>query len=353
MNHSSYISWAKKHHNVTYNLASSGMPGPLMNEVVRDPRKMLEPVDHENGWGPLMKGIADRYEVGPEQVVPVHSASFANHLVCALFLNPGDEVLVEDPAYEPLVSLPEYFNATVKRFDRKEEQRYQPDPQQIEQLITDQTKLIILTNLHNPSGALIEENILWQIIDLAEKYGCHVLIDEVYLEFLYPNGERTAAKYSDHILTTRSLTKAFGLDDLRVGWIVAEAVLAEKIRKLQDLFMTSMAAPSERLGLLMLEQADGLLKQNLSQLRYNFQLVEEFIADQPSLSWHKPQYGSVGFVKYAGGQVDMLTGYLVERFDTAIAPGHFFGAPDYFRIGWGLPTEHLKKGLENLGKVID
>jgi len=353
MNHSSYISWAKKHHNIKYNLASSGMPSPLLNHLVEDPRKILEPVDHENGWAPLMKTIANRYEVNPNQVVPVHSASFANHLVCALFLNPGDEVLVEDPAYEPLVSLPKYFNATVKRFDRNAKKRYQPNPQQIEYLITDKTKLIILTNLHNPSGALIDENILWQIIDLAEKYGCFVLIDEVYLEFLYPNGERTAAKHSDHILATRSLTKAFGLDDLRVGWVITESILAERIRRLQDLFMTSMAAPSERLGLLMLEKADSMLKQNLSQLRYNFQLVEEFIDDQPSLSWYKPQYGSVGFVKYAGGNVDMLASYLTERFDTTIAPGHFFGAPDHFRIGWGLPTEDLEKGLENLGKVID
>ncbi|HYX07430.1 MAG TPA: aminotransferase class I/II-fold pyridoxal phosphate-dependent enzyme, partial [Bacteroidales bacterium] len=215
------------------------------------------------------------------------------------------------------------------------------------------TELIILTNLHNPSGALIEEPVLWQLIDLAEKYACHILIDEVYLEFLYPNGERTAAKYSDRIVTTRSLTKAFGLDDLRVGWIIADSIVAERIRKLQDLFMTSMASPSEQLGLLMLQKADEILKQNLAQLMYNSQLVEDFINDHRSLSWVKPQFGSVGFVKYAGGNVDMLASYLAEKYDTVIAPGHFFGAPEYFRIGWSIPTEKLEKGLENLGKAIN
>ncbi|HKK47275.1 MAG TPA: aminotransferase class I/II-fold pyridoxal phosphate-dependent enzyme [Balneolaceae bacterium] len=352
MNHSSYISWAKKQHNIKYNLASSGMPGPILEDLVKNPKKILEPIDHENGWAPLMRSIADRYEVNPDQVIPVHSASFANHLVCALFLNPGDVALVENPAYEPLVSLPKYFNASVKQFDRNAEKGYQPDPQQIEKLITDKTKLIILTNLHNPSGILIDETVLWQIIDIASTHDCYILIDEVYLEFLYPNGERTAAKYSDHILTTRSLTKAFGLDDLRVGWIIAESILAERIRKLQDLFMTSMAAPSERLGLLMLGKADEMLEQNLSQLKYNFRLVEDFIDSQASLSWHKPRFGSVGFVKYSSGNVDMLASYLAEKYDTIVAPGHFFGAPDHFRIGWGLPTEKLEQGLENLGKVI-
>jgi len=353
MKHSPYISWAKKHHNVEYNLASSGMPRPSLPNLVKDPQKILEPVDHENGWPPLMKKIANRYEVNINQVVPVHSASFANHLVCALFLDSGDEVLVESPAYEPLVSLPKYFNASVKRFDRNPDQRYQPDPSQIEELVTDQTKLIILSNLHNPSGVLIDEPVLWQLIDIAEKYNCHILIDEVYLEFLYPNGERTAAKYSDNIITTRSLTKAFGLDYLRVGWIIAESITAERIRKLQDLFMTTMASPSEQLGLMALEKADPILDKNISLLDYNFQLVDEFVDQHSSLSWHKPSYGSIGFVNYTGGSVDLLADHLLENYQTLIAPGHFFGDPDCFRIGWSIPTEKLEKGLENLGKVIE
>jgi len=131
MNHSPYISWAKKQHNIKYNLASSGMPSPQLNDLVDDPRKILEPVDHENGWPPLMKGIAQRYEVKPTQVIPVHSASFANHLVCSLLLDPDDEVLVEAPAYEPLVSLPKYFKAKVKRFNRKPQNNYQPDPREV------------------------------------------------------------------------------------------------------------------------------------------------------------------------------------------------------------------------------
>ncbi|MGD8426017.1 MAG: aminotransferase class I/II-fold pyridoxal phosphate-dependent enzyme [Balneolaceae bacterium] len=352
MKHSPYITWAKKHHDITYNLASSGVPRPSLGKWIHNTDELLDPVQHENGWAPLMKTIAQRYDVKPRQVIPVHSASFANHLVCALFLDPGVEVLVEDPTYEPLVSLPKYFNATVNRFSRDPNQGYQPDPKEIEELLTPETKLLILSNLHNPSGTLLDEVILWRLIDLAEKYNFHILIDEVYLEFLYPEGERTAAKHSSRIVTTRSLTKAYGLDDLRVGWIIAESILAEKLRRLQDLFITSMASSSERMGLMVLEQADAMLNANISLLKYNYQMVEEFIAEHQKLSWQKPGHGSVGFVKYSGGNVDMLAGYLIENYDTVIAPGYYFGAPEYFRIGWGLPPEELEKGLENLRKVI-
>lgn len=352
MKHSPYISWAKKHHDIEYNLATSGMPRPSLDDLVTNPQEILEPVDHENGWAPLMKAIASRYDVNINQVVPVHSASLANHLVCALLLDSGDEVLVESPVYEPLASLPKYFDATVKQFDRKAEQRYQPDPAQIEQLVSDKTQLIILSNLHNPSGVLMDEPVLWQLIDIAEQNNCHILIDEVYLEFLYPDGERTAAKYSDNIITTRSLTKAYGLDDLRVGWITAESILAERIRKLHDLFMTSMASPSERLGLMTLEKADQMLDKNISLLEYNFQIVDDFIANHPDLSWQKPGFGSIGFVNYAGGNVDMLSEHLLENHQTMIAPGHFFGLDTHFRIGWSLPTETLEKGLEKLDQAI-
>lgn len=352
MKYSRYIGWAKEHHGVTYNLASSGLPGPTLNDLVDNPREILLSGDHENGWRPLMERIAQRYEVTTEQVVPVHSASFANHLACALLLDPGDEVLVEEPAYEPLVSLPKYFNTTVKRFSRSPEQNYQPDPLKIGKQLSGKTKLIILSDLHNPSGVLLDKEKLQRIVDLAEDYEFHLLIDEVYLEFLYPQGARTAANLSDQVITTRSLTKAFGLDDIRVGWIIAEASRAEKIRKLQDLFMTSMASPSERIGAIALDKADEMLEQNLELLSHNVVLVKQFVENHDELSWQAPKYGSVGFIKYEPESVDELVGHALKNYDTLVAPGRFFDMPDYFRIGWGLPTEILEKGLIRLSKSI-
>jgi aspartate/methionine/tyrosine aminotransferase len=353
MKFSEYIQWAKKHHDIKYNLAVSGLPAPALHDLVDDPQEILESGDHKNGWLQLMECIAQRYEVETDQVVPVHSASFANHLACALLLEPGDEVLVEEPAYEPLVSLPKYFNTTVKRFSRSPDQNFQPDPLKIGKRLSGKTKLIILSDLHNPSGVLLDKEKLQKIIEFAEDYEFHLLIDEVYLEFLYPQGARTAANLSNQIITTRSLTKAFGLDDIRVGWIIAEASKADKIRKLQDLFMTSMALPSERLGTIALDKADEMLEQNLELLSENFILVKQFVNEHTKLSWQAPKYGSVGFVKYEPGYVDDLVEHALANYNTLVAPGRFFGMAEYFRIGWGMPTEILEEGLNRLSKSMD
>ncbi len=352
MKHSPYIKWAKKHHHAAYNLAGSGMPGLSLTEVVTDAREILESGSHEDGWPPLMEKIAERYEVGSKQVVTVHSATLANHLVCGLLLEQGDEVLVEYPVYEPLRSLPEYFHTEVRLFSRKPESSYQPDPGEIEQLISGRTRLLILSDLHNPSGALLDRDVLKKIISLAEKHDFHLLIDEVYLEFMYPEGKRTLAKLSPAVITSRSLSKAYGLDDIRAGWIIAEEKLAERIRRLADLFITTMAFPSERLALAALSRADEMLEKALRLLHINLPIVSDFIEKHPALSWVPPGTGTVGFVK-CEKDVDRLTELLGSNYDTLVAPGRFFGMDDHFRIGWGMDTDLLREGLSRLGKALD
>ncbi|MDZ7680614.1 MAG: hypothetical protein U5J63_02610 [Fodinibius sp.] len=101
-----------------------------------------------------------------------------------------------------------------------------------------------------------------------------------------------------------------------------------------------------------LEKADQMLDKNISLLEYNFQLVDEFVDIHSSLSWHKPRYGSIGFVKYTGGNLDMLVEHLLENHQTLIAPGRFFGMDNYFRLGWSLPTDVLETGLKRLDTAI-
>ncbi|MDX1618623.1 MAG: aminotransferase class I/II-fold pyridoxal phosphate-dependent enzyme, partial [Balneolaceae bacterium] len=165
--------------------------------------------------------------------------------------------------------------------------------------------------------------------------------------------ERTAASLSKSVITTRSLTKAYGLDDIRVGWIIAEAELAERLQRLADLFMPTMAFPSERLALEALKRADAMLEEGLELLNTNFQLVEACIDNHPELSWHPPETGTVSFVKVENISVEQLVEHLEEEYDTLVVPGHFFGMPDYFRIGWGMDTDDLSEGLINLVQALE
>lgn len=352
--HSPYIAWAKAKHGIRWNLARSGVPRPDPGRwFAGEAGDILAGGEHEEGWMPLMERIAGRYGVDPGQVVPVHGASMANHLAVAALVEPDDHVLVESPSYEPLWILPAYFHTEVESFGRDPEDGFQPDPQEIASRMGGRTRLVILSDLHNPSGVRLQPERLREIARLCEERGAHLLVDEVYLEFLYLQGARTAAALSPAVTTTRSLTKAYGLDDLRLGWIIASAETARRVRRLRDLYSITTAFPSERLGWHALGAADELLQETLELLDRNRGLVEAFVADRPRLRWTSPEAGSVGFVQLASDRVEALVELAEERYETIVAPGHFFGRPDHFRIGWGMDTGELREGLRRLGRALD
>lgn len=353
MKSSPYITWAKSKHHIAYNLGRSGVPGVPLNEIVDRPAGILETGEHEDGWLPLMEQIAGRYAVEAEQVILVHGASMANHMVCSLLLEPGDEVLVEMPVYEPLRLLPEYFHTQVIPISRPPSRNFQPDPDEIMEKVSPQTKLLILSDLHNPSGMLLDRTLLKKIIRIAENRSFQILIDEVYLEFLYPKGERTSALLSPHVITTRSLTKAYGLDDLRIGWIIAEKEQATLLRRLRDLFSITTALPSERIAGFAISKADIMLQKTLKLLQRNMIQLDTYIQTSKHLSWECPPAGSVGFVKMISGDVDRFNLFLERNYETLITPGRFFGMPDYFRIGWGMAREPFDEAFHRFTDALD
>lgn len=353
MKHSPYITWAKSRYHIRYNLARSGVPGcdlARLEASVAD----LEPTgSHENGWGPLLEAIGERYGVSPASVVLAAGCSMANHLALATLLEPGDEVLVEHPTYEPLRLLPAYLRARVVPFSRRAENGYAPDPDALRRLLTPRTRLLVLSDLYNPAGTQLDEAALDGLATLAEHQGIHVLVDEVYLELLYDAGIRTAATRSPWFVTTRSLTKAYGLDGLRAGWVVAEPALAERIRRLNDLFSITTAFPTERLMYRALRRAEALLAPVQALLARNRALVDAFMAAQPRLSWVPPAAGMIGWIRLAGGTVEALIARLEAEHSTTVAPGHFFGVPDHFRLGWGMDTAVLAEGLSRLARALE
>ena len=159
---SSYMHWAKTSSTAKFNLATSGV-GNLKLRELRVSLDDLEITDGGYGYRPLIESIAKRYRVAPEAVVTAAGTTFANHLALAALIQPGDEVLFEHPAYEPMLAVVRYLGAEVKRFSRKFENGFDVVPEEIELLATPKTRLIVLTNLHNPSGVLIDDSTLKQI----------------------------------------------------------------------------------------------------------------------------------------------------------------------------------------------
>ena len=275
----------------------------------------------------------------------------ANHIVCSLLLEPGNTVLVEHPVYEPLQLLPKLFHAEVRFFERRPEDDHRLNPEAIEALLDDRTRLLICSNLHNPTGKLARRAELEGIASLAETHGFHALVDEVYLEWLHDEGEPTATLLGPRMITTRSLTKAYGLNALRVGWVIAEEETAERLRRLNDLFAIIMPLPIERMAARAFDRAQELLSPLKRQLVENQAIVEDFIASQPWLSWDPPAAGPIGFTRLKEGSVDDLVARLQEN-DAAVAPGRFFGVPDHFRLGFGIEKEILVEGLRRLESAL-
>src|SRR5271169_4269149 len=189
---SPYMEFSKMRTGARFNLAASG----VMSYPLAELRVRLEDLEINGpdvyGYAPLQERLARLNGVAPECVVAAAGTSMANHLAMAATVEPEDEVLVEHPTYELLVSVLNYLGANVRYFRRRAEDGFRIDPEEVERQITPRTKLIVLTNLHNPTGAIVDENTLRALGDIAKHANALVLVDEVFLEALYERRPRPA-----------------------------------------------------------------------------------------------------------------------------------------------------------------
>jgi aspartate/methionine/tyrosine aminotransferase len=346
------MNWAKTSSGAKYNLATSG----LANLSLRDLQVALDDLeitDGGYGYAPLKQAISERYRVDTDCIVTAAGTSFANHLALAALLEPGDEVLIEQPVYEPVLAVVQYLGAEVKRFKRSFDQDFRIQVEAVAQLLSPRTKLIVVTNLHNPSGVLTDQATMKQLGELARTVNARVLVDEVYLETLFEREPRTAFHQGPEFVITSSLTKTFGLSGLRCGWILAEPELAWRMWLLNDVFASTPVHAGERLSVLAFQQLEGIAQKAKAVLDLNRQLVNDFLDSREDLEVVRPESGTVMFPRLHRGSADELCHLLQEKYETSVVPGRFFELPEHFRIGMGGDSEVLRVGLERLGAALD
>lgn len=349
---SSYMNWAKTSSVAKFNLATSG----LGNLRLSDLRVSLDDIEITHGgygYGPLVRSIADRYRVAEEEVVTAAGTTFANHLAMAALIKPGDEIVFEHPAYEPMLAAAQYLGASIKRLPRRFAEGFRIIPEELEALVTPDTKLIVLTNLHNPSGVFIDEGVLKQIGEVARRINARVLIDEVYMETLFEASPRTSFHLGKEFVVTSSLTKAFGLSGLRCGWILAESELAKRMWLLNDLFASTPVHAGERLSVVAMQQLDEIGERAEQLFQRNRKLLNEFFDTRADVEVIRPEFGTVMFPRVREGTSERLCSLLREKYETSVVPGVFFEMPAHFRIGIAGETEVLKSGLERLEQALD
>jgi aspartate/methionine/tyrosine aminotransferase len=348
---SPYMRYAKLETGAKYNLASSGIADCDWSDLGLEPADLALNDHSPYGWRPLAEAIAKRFDVNPTCVViPGGGCSFANHLAMAAILSPGDEVLIEDPTYELLASTASFLNARTAAFSRSLDCNWRLDPEVAVARVTPATRLAIITNLHNPTGAAATDDDVQSIAGLVPL----LLVDEVYRELSFGGGPATTAFREDgNIVVTSSLTKAYGLSGLRCGWILAPAPLAERMRRLNDLFGVKPPHVAERMALTAFHRLDALRARAVSHTGRNRAVYRELLGEHPALEQILFEHATTVFPRLRRGDGDGFVRLLTERFETSAAPGSFFGAPDHVRIGLGGEPAATREALTRLAEALE
>jgi aspartate/methionine/tyrosine aminotransferase len=350
---SPYMEFAKLCSGAKYNLATSGiMSYPLAELPARiEDLEINGPTVY--GYAPLQERLARYNGVPPECVFAAAGTSFSNHMAMAATFDPGDEVLIEHPTYELLESTACYLGAKLRRFERRLEDNFRIDPAEVERQITPATKLIILTNLHNPTGAYADEANVRAVGEIAKPRGARVLVDEVYLESFYGHRPRSAFHFGNQFLVTSSLTKAFGLSGLRCGWVLADQELVHRMWRINDLYAATPAHPAELLSVVALDHLDKVEARAKLLLDENRRALNTFLDARDDLEFYRPEQGTIVFPKLRSGDVEAFVRLLREKYETSVVPGKYFDMPQHFRIGIGGDPEMTRVGLERLSLALD
>jgi aspartate/methionine/tyrosine aminotransferase len=351
---SPYVAWMKRAPQVAYDLMGSNLLHCEVEDLPGARERLTLDGFHEEGYPPLVEAIAARYGVTPSHVSVATGASGANFLACGALLEPGDEVVVERPAYDPLLAVPRFLGAGIARFDRVMEDGFRVDPDRVAAAVTPRTRLVVLSNLHNPTGVMTSREDLTAVGEVAERVGARVMVDEVYLESVPGQEPRPAATLSPTFISTSSLTKAYGLSGLRAGWALAAPEVAEEMRRVRDVVDGVGSFPSELLALMAFENLPALRERARRILEPNFAVLQEFMEGRPELDWVPPTGGSVAFPRMWGVEDTWnFADYLRERYDTGVVPGRFFEAPGHFRVALGGERPVLVEGLRRLGSGLE
>jgi aspartate/methionine/tyrosine aminotransferase len=348
---SEYMHWAKTESRARYNLATSGVGAFPLGELGELPPLEING-DNSYGYAPLKAAIAERHGVDPDCVVTAAGTSGANYLAFATLIGEGDEVLLECPAYGLLEDALRSLGAVVRRFGRDPENGYALDPGAVRRAITAKTKLIVVTNLHNPSSVLTEDSVLREVGDLARSVGAVVLVDEVYLDAVYENTPRTSFHLGAEFVVTSSLTKVYGVSGLRCGWILARPDLARAMWRMNDVMAATPVHPGEILSVAVFQNLEKVRERARRVVTADRARLAEFLDRTAGVSAVRTDWGTTCFLRLGSGDADGFLARLRAERETSAVPGRFFGMPECFRIGMGVNSNMFAEGLRRIEGLL-
>jgi aspartate/methionine/tyrosine aminotransferase len=343
---------------IRFNLAESSVADtPLRDLDVSLDDLVLLYGDHLGRPG-LRAAIADGAAgVGPDDVLVTPGAAAALFIIATSLLTAGDHVIVARPNYATNLETPFAIGADISYLDLRYEDGWAVDPDRIASLMTPRTKLVSLTNPHNPTGQVIPEDTIRAIVELVEAHPqARLLVDETYREMTFGGPQPVAASLSERAISVSSLSKADGLPGIRIGWLVTrDAALLERFLAAKEQIFITNSVVDEAIAEVALARRDVRLTTIRAGIADALDMTRTWFAAQDTFEWIEPQGGVVGFPRFRSGvgvgvDLDAFYRILLDEHGTVVGPGHWFDQPRrHFRLGYGWPSlDELAGGLAAL-----
>lgn len=304
-----------------------------------------------HGSEKLKELIANLYEKqNPQNITVTHGTIGANQLVMLTLIEPKDKVVSIIPTYQQHYSIPKSIGADVKILKLKEENNWLPELDKLEQLVSNNTKIICMNNPNNPTGAVIPDEMLEKIVDIARKSDAYILCDEVYRGLCH-NEQKPFSKSITDIyekgISTSSMSKVFSLAGLRLGWVCANEKIIDQINHQREYNTISVGILDDYFSCLAIENKEQIIKRNISKILEGKCILEQWLKNENKADCVLPNAGTTAFVRY---NIPVKSTELCKRLqdDTGvmILPGETMEMDNYLRIGYGNNPEKLKKALE-------
>lgn len=350
---------------VRYNLSESSVHPMAVRDLVSDPEFLQRLLDtpliynQSNGTDELRSAIASLYPGATlDHVEVTNGGSEANFIAVYSMLEPGDEVVILLPNYQQIWGLTNSLGMAVRQAHLREDRRWAPDIGELEEVSTGRTRMIVVCNPNNPTGAVLTDAEMEAIVGVASRSGAWILADEIY-QGSERDGVTTASFWGryDRVIVTNGLSKAYGLPGLRIGWIVAPAELIARMWSYHDYTTIAPGTLSDALACVALspEGRARCLERTRGICRSNFPVLRRWLDSHGSMfDLCEPRAGAIAFVRYRlPVNSTLLMRRLLEEKSVLVVPGDHFGMDQFVRIGYGPPPDYLGEALEQVHAVLE
>ena len=350
---------------VRFNLSESGVHPLSIQELLGLAGASALPLlevrlgySQSNGTDLLRSRIAALYPgAEPDQILVTNGSAEANFVLCWRLIERGDKVAIMLPNYMQTWGLGQNFGAEVRGFALHDDRDWEPYVEEVRSAIAPGTKLVVVTNPHNPTGHVLSAASRQAIVDRTREVGAWLLADEVY-QGAELSGVTTASLWGSYerTIVVNGLSKAYGLPGLRIGWIVAPAGLTLEAWARHDYTTIGPAGASDHLATVALDPAvrGKLLERTRHILKANYPVLDEWLKRfGDAFQWRAPHAGAICWVRYrqAIGALDLVERLRAEH-SVLLVPGEHFGVPGHLRFGYGDDLEHFQQGLAEAERAL-